>query len=395
MIRFLPDSLREALLRPLAMAAPDGGVYTEIIAPDFRFALALLLAFVVVVAGRAAVRRNPAPAWLLALTAAAFVPWLVTSGNGRYFMAFLLMAGPLCVGLAHLLPGTRALRMTVVLAMVGWQAMLLTQAVPWRSWNHLSWGEGEPFAVDIPADVRARPATFVTLSSISYSLIAPRFHPDSRWINIAGLKGADDPSADGRRAKALLDASTTMFALFPTLPGGQDSGTMDPALAQAIDDLLARQALSLADAGACRFMPSRGLVAMAERKLGQGSPGTAARLNGFWLCPLQHGANPQARKAAAIPARALAAFERLEQACPRLFPPGDAIGLRIPLGVVRGYPSSDFKLYVQDDGIVWFKYFRALNGVRVGTVDEVMKPGFHMDCDHVTGRTGLPWERGL
>src|SRR6185369_9315597 len=37
MIRFLPDTWRDAILRPLALASPDGGVYIEIIAPDFRF----------------------------------------------------------------------------------------------------------------------------------------------------------------------------------------------------------------------------------------------------------------------------------------------------------------------------------------------------------------------
>ena len=37
MIRFLADTWRDALLRPVAMAAPNSSVYIEIAAPDFRF----------------------------------------------------------------------------------------------------------------------------------------------------------------------------------------------------------------------------------------------------------------------------------------------------------------------------------------------------------------------
>lgn len=393
MIRFLPDTMRDAVLRPLAMAAPDGGVYTEIIAPDFRFALAVLLAVLVLVFGRSAARRHPPAAWLMALTAAAFVPWLATTGNGRYFMAFLLLAGPLCVGLAHLLPGTRAVRLSAAAGMLVWQGLVLAQAPPWGSWGHLQWGDSEPFQASIPDDVRARPATFVTLSSISYSLLAPRFHPDSRWINISTLAGAGDRSEDGRRAQALLDASPVLFALFPTVPGGDKATAIDPGLGQAIDDLLARQALSLGELAQCRLLTSAGLAAMADRQLGAQGPGKA--VHGFWLCPLHRGASPAARTSAAIPQRSQDAFGRVEQSCPRLFPAGDAVSLRIPSGAVRGYPSSDFKVYVLDEGEVWFKYVRALNAVRIGTVDEVLRPGFRMDCEHIPGRTGLPWERGI
>ena len=43
MIRFLPDTWRDAILRPIAMAAPDAGVYVEIMAPDIRFSVIAIL----------------------------------------------------------------------------------------------------------------------------------------------------------------------------------------------------------------------------------------------------------------------------------------------------------------------------------------------------------------
>ena len=41
MIRFLPDTWLDALLRPVAMAMPDGWIYVETMAPDLRFVFVL------------------------------------------------------------------------------------------------------------------------------------------------------------------------------------------------------------------------------------------------------------------------------------------------------------------------------------------------------------------
>jgi hypothetical protein len=175
-IRFLPDSWLDALMRPLAIASPDGGVYVEIIAPDFRFAFIIVLALAWLILARGSKRRTSPALVLLALTAVAFVPWLETTGNGRYFIPFLLIAGPLCIGLVHLLPVTRSFVVTLAIGMVSWQAFLIYDITPWRNWGHITWGDGPPFDVEVPKDIAAQPATYVTLSSISYSLIAPRFH---------------------------------------------------------------------------------------------------------------------------------------------------------------------------------------------------------------------------
>ncbi|MBK6928755.1 MAG: hypothetical protein IPH15_14970 [Comamonadaceae bacterium] len=96
MIRFLADTWRDAILRPMAMAAPNSSVYIEIAAPDFRFALALGLGFLALISTRKASR---APGWLptlalFALVFLSFIPWMRTTGNGRYFMPYLILIGP-------------------------------------------------------------------------------------------------------------------------------------------------------------------------------------------------------------------------------------------------------------------------------------------------------------
>ncbi len=394
MIRFLPDSWLDALMRPLAIASPDAGVYVEIIAPDFRFAFIIVLALAWLILARGNKRRTSPALVLLALTAVAFVPWLATTGNGRYFIPFLLIAGPLCIGLVHLLPVTRAFMVTLAIGMVAWQAFLVYEITPWRNLGHITWGDGPPFEIEVPKEIAAQPATYVTLSSISYSLIAPRFHPHSRWVNITTQVGVIDKSPDSLRVQELIAAPAVLRVFFPTMPGGQVGASIDPALGKAIDDLLARQALSISDEAQCRLLPSAGLAGTDSSKLSDAQTDTPG-VHGFWLCPLARHASSRASKAVPMPERSEQIFERMERMCPRIFRTGEAASLHIPSGAVRGYPGSDFKLYVFDNGEIWYKYIRALNPVLIGKIDDILKPAFVMDCEHIPGRTGLPWERGI
>ena len=393
MIRFLPDTWRDALWRPLALASPDAGVYVEIIAPDFRFVfiIALTLAWLVLAHGK---RRTSPALVLLVLTALAFVPWLATTGNGRYFIPFLLISGPLCIGLLHLLPVSRQFILALAVGMVAWQAFLIYDSNPWRYWGHVIWDSRPAFDVDIPKDVAEQPATYVTVSSISYSLIAPRFDPASRWVNISTQIGLADKSPDALRVQALIAGPGPLRLLFPTLVGVQPGEGIGPKLSKAIDDLLARQGLSIADESQCHLLRSEALGRTDTNRLAVAQK-AAPGLHGFWLCPLARHASARATTEAPFPARTEQAFEKLERLCPRVFRRGETVSLHIPAGAVRGYPGSDFKLYVFDNGQVWYKYLRALNPVLLGNVDDVLKSAFVMDCDHIRGRSGLPWERGI
>ena len=394
MIRFLPDTWLEALMRPVALASPNGGVYVEIIAPDFRFVFILVFALACAILWRK-IQEPRAPALvLLALTSAAFVPWLVTTGNGRYFIAYLLVAGPLCIALLSMIPVTRSFRLAVAVGMVLWQGFLIHEISPWGWWGHVVWREAPAFGLELPSDVVEKPATYVTLSGISYSLIAPRFHPASRWVNISSQAGVSDKSPDGLRVQAVISTPGPLRVLFPTVPGGQMGAGIDPALGAAIDGLLARQGLSIEDPWQCRLLRSAGLAGMASSRLSDAQTATPV-VHGFWLCPLLRHANARAASMPAVAKRAEDVFAGLERLCPRIFRAGETTSLSIASGAVRSYPGSDFKLYVFDNGQVWYKYLRALNPVLVGDVDTILKPGFSMDCDHVIGRSGLPWERGI
>jgi hypothetical protein len=400
MIRFLPDTWREALLRPLAMAAPDAFTYIEIMAPDFRFVfvLALLLALAVLWLFRrrtASAAARPAVI-LTGAVAAAFVPWLATTANGRYFIPFLLAVGPLCIALVWLLPMTRGFRLSVALCLVAMQAFAVQQSSPWQSWGLVRWEEPPFFDIELPQDMASEPATYVTIASVSYSLIAPRFPAASRWINLANTPGAASGTPDGQRAQKFLAgaAAGRLTLLVPAIPKfSTRDGMPEVELVRVINTQLAEHRLELLEPHGCRLLGSRGLAATA---VGQVVLQDAEKTRKYeiWACPLKY-------PAAAMPAptqptgRFDLVFQKLESQCQRFFPPGQTGSTAISGGAVRNYSGFEMKAYVLDGGEVLYKYYRALNPVKIGTIGDVLSGKAKVDCGNIRGRSGLPWERKI
>jgi hypothetical protein len=388
MIRFLPDTWRDALLRPLAMAAPDAGVYVELMAPDLRFAAILLLSLVLALASRHWPHRMTSMAALSLWLVAAFAVWLATSGNGRYFMPGLLIAGPICIGLIARLPATPALRGMLAAGLVVLQGWVVWQNDPWGWWGLAPWDDQPFFETVVDEQARTEPATYVTISNISYSLIAPLFAPESRWANASAVSQS---SADSRRFHALLAASPKIKLLVPTRPEYMTADRMPaPALRTVIDNSLVGQRLALASPLKCRMLPSPGMARAALKDL-EGKPELAAKF-GFWICDLHYPVPLRAQDGRFDPA-VNAMFELVEKQCPRFYAPGQTSAGRVEGGWVRLYPHSDLRLYVMDDGHVYYKYWRALNSIPIGTVDQ-LRAGARVECT-IRGRSGLPWEREI
>lgn len=392
MIRFTADTWRDAIFRPLAMAFPDGGVYVEIMAPDFRFVyvLALLLVWALL---RLRGMRMPQPvALLLLLTTLAFFPWMATTGNGRYFIPFLLTIGVLAMALVHHLPITKTARIVMAVVLVGLQAFAIQTSNPWKWWGLVPWSEAPFFEVELDAPARETPSTYVTISSISYSLLAPRFHPDSRWINLTGIQSLDNRDKDWQRAHALMRNSAQLDLLIPSLSGHVEAdGKPDLAFVAAINQLLDASSLTVRPDASCRLLRSKGLSTFGAKTLA--NPDDTA-LSGFWICPLRYIADrPANAEPRVFPADRV--FAKVESMCPRFFPPGGAATQLIPSGSYRHYASTDFKVYVFDNGSVMLKYWRALNFEQIGSAADVLAGKASLDCNNIRGRSGLPWERQI
>jgi hypothetical protein len=412
MIRFEPDTWLEAVLRPVAMAAPNGWVYIEISAPDFRFLLALLFAALLgihLLRRRRSESESGADRALLALgvlTALAFVVWLATSGNGRYFMPFLVLVGPLCIALAARLPGTPPMRaFAVSLALVA-QGFALAQNSPWTpvdKWEWVPWKEAPYFQVDTRPVQADENVTYVTVSNLSFALVAPQFPASSRWVNLSSFDGYQN--LDNIRhykpvADMLRHGEGRLRLLQRAQVNAMDPRTLQPSAAalDTINSSLATHRLKVPGPQACQLLRSRSLTlltAVTSDVVGLEKEEITGRA-GFWACSLVRLQQQPARaEASAVQLRANKIFAKIEAACPRFFPPGQEEASPINGGtVVRYYGGTDTVLMLAPDDELYMKYLRTVNPQLLGRGEDVLKPGFRLDCNF-RGRAGLPWEREI
>ena len=394
MIRFLPDTWRDALLRPIAMASPDAGVYIEISAPDIRFAALVVLVVLTLIAHRRFGWPRSPLVILLVWTVVAFAAWLATTGNGRYLIPVLLAAGPLCIGFISRLPATRAFKGALALGLVAVQGLILYDNDPWRWWGLASWDEAPFFDVTLDEEARSVPATYVTVTNISYSLVAPRFPATSRWVNISSLPSALDGSPDTKRMQAVLAESKSLKLLIPSRPKYMTEQLLpNEEVRSTINGMLRMQRLALVEPSDCRLLPSRGLAGEALKDPRKFGPEVNARF-GFWVCSLQY---PVAMKSLEVhlEPEVRDTFAAIEKRCPRFFDTGQTSASRVQDGWIRVYPQSDMKVYVMDNGEVQYKYMRAMNPVLLGHKEDVLRGDFKLDCNAIRGRAGLPWEREI
>lgn len=389
MIRFEPDSLGQGLTRFFDMAAPDANVYVEIPAPDVRLAAVLILAVAALISWQRLGRgRSASFAMLLVLLVSTWV-WLTTSGNGRYFIPLLVCAGPIAIGIVCALPFTRTMKASIAFGLVAAQLFVLTQQPPWGAWSWAEWREPPYFSVELGREETQSPATtYVTISSISYSLIAPQFPPKTRWVNITS---ADATSHDARWLDEFLRNAARVGPvrlLAPSLPGATlADGKPQAAVPVAFDKMIAQRHLRIS--GNCHLIHSIGQTRLEDRD----KRDAAARPVGFWSCPLAYvPALPDAARQAPVPAEVERAYERLGVLCPRFFPSWEKSTLRVVDGWERHFSDSDARVYVLDNGQVWYKFWRAMNPVLLGTRQELADGKGALDCSAL--RSDGAWRTG-
>jgi len=379
---------------------PNGGIYVEFMAPDLRLGLIVILLGVLggmALVGKRRAETASAPDatyFVLFFVVAAFVVWLYTSGNGRYFLAGLLMVGPLFTGLVHKLPVSRTLRSILVLLAIAFQAAVLAQVTPWKWWGLAPWGaQGTFYPVTLDERARTETPTYVLMTPNSHSIITYKFPSDARWVNLISVPANTDAPAVRRVRKILSEASALNLVLHTPPPELMTvDGRPTPELAEVIDRMLAAHALALADPSACRLLPSAGFASQVakDRNL------TDLELRnsiGFWICPLRTGQPAAENRPPEPPVEVVDAFAAVEARCPRFFPPGQAGAVRLPSGWMRVYPGTDLRLYIYDEGSIFYRYWRTLNPGKVGTVSDAINDPVRLQCDRIEGRTGFPGAR--
>lgn len=412
MIRFSPDGLGEAILRPVVMALPQGWVYTEITAPDLRFLVILVILGVslsVCYATRSAWRLGMPLIFSLLCMSFAFCLWLLTGGNGRYFMVFMIFAGPILVALIYRTPFTRSMRMTLLIIVGALQAGAVLVNSPWRPFDSLEWTRWKDenyFQIQVDERDQEKGITYVTFTGQSQAFLAPRFHAESRWLNLSWFDGhhffeSKDHVVVGMRDRLRQASKLKVFLQAQPRQASVATGAPNKQAIASINNYLRPFGLNLDSAERCRLLRSKTLTeAMMISATDTASDVARLRANaGYWLCEVRYNpleASSVTAVASAEEQRARIAIEKLESLCPRLFPPGQQALKRNSYGYTRAYSASDSSAtFVLSEATLYVKFLRALNPQAVAAESVLFSPDFQIDCGSFVSREGLPWRREL
>jgi hypothetical protein len=344
--RFAPEDLGAALAFPFRMVLLDRSLYSEIFAPDLRFA-ALVLAAAALPFRRPgslqAVDRR-----LLGFTALSAALWLLTSGNARYGMLVLLLAG---VCLARLVERLLPLSLARVLLglLLAIQLAILAIAAPARWYIAEPWSR-HWFEWRVPERALREPALYLTVETLPMAALAPFVHPDSSFANV---RGQHSIPADAPRLRALLERHRGRVRLLARAP-------------EFAEGTLGRLGLRLDGADCFRIDWRRedadALSRAANRLARTPPPGEPLALVSCALQPAPRDPG-QAQKEREISAL----FDRIEKSCARLFRGHTALTEPYGSGWVRHYVDLDARLEAIGGKLV-------LNRYRTGQLVELGTP---------------------
>jgi len=348
--RFTLGGVTAALALPFRMIALDRSLYSENFAPDLRFAA--LLVFVVALAAVSAIGKVAprsalrAADWrVLGFFGAALALWLLTSANGRYGLVVLLLAGVCLARIGErLLPPTTARIVLVVLLAL--QVGMTVVASPAR------WFIAEPWskrwlAYDVPQRALRDPALYLTVEVLPMAVIAPFVNPGSSFVN---LRGQHSIPLDSPKLAALLKRYRGRVRTL-----GRDlalvAGRPAAVVLRAYDQTLVRIGLRVdpTDCFTIAWRPDAedGLSRAANwlaRPLPPHEPLSAVS------CALRPAVRDPAE--AKVERRVSVLFDRIEEACPRVFRAQTAVTEPFLNGWSRNYNGLDARLEAFGDHVV-------------------------------------------
>lgn len=328
---------------PFQMAALGPHIYAENFAPDLRFAaLVLALPGVAVLAARRSARAAAAlsgPGWrVLAFFGAALALWLASSANARYGLIVLLLAGVCLALFVRLLLPARAARVALALLLVV-QVGIGIVASPPRWFIAAEWS-GRWLPYEVPERAAREPALYLTVEILPMAVVAPFLHPASSFVN---ARGQHSLPTDSPRLRELLErhrGHVRSLGRFLELADGR------PAEAQvrAYDARLLRFGLRV-DTADCFAIPWRpddqDPLSRAANLLADGRKSIEPL--SLVSCALRATTRDPADVERERNISAL--FDRIENACPRLFRGQKAVTESLgTTGWSRNYTGLDARL---------------------------------------------------
>ncbi|MGC1520417.1 MAG: hypothetical protein WA803_02655 [Steroidobacteraceae bacterium] len=366
--RFIPESMADALLRPLAMAGTDFMVDEELPTPDICYALLLAVFLLSAIAWVWRSSRQTAPpvssaskssTRALAALGVGFTfdwaIWLSNSGNSRYFLPMASVAAILAFALLFRLLANhtfgRNCILFVLLAAQGIQLALGAIALGHvYRWNPAPW-DGHWFDVEVPEKLAEQPNLYLSIGAQSNSFIVPFLARGSGFISFAGGYALGPDGANASRVRALIARNAPYLRVLVDGERIYEDSALRAPRQSDVNDALRTFDLRL-DMNDCETMTVRGLRPAIWRPLGSSLPGPVLASTGTlrytsYLASCHVVADTGDRSQENARRRAVdVVLDRLEDACPALFRPRRPQTEHINQLWLRTYPATDLTAWI-------------------------------------------------
>jgi hypothetical protein len=401
--RFIPDSLGDALLRPFSIVTRTDMVHEELLSPDIRYAL-LLVVFLILVIARIwrPIARGSVPEKapssessnrvLMALGCGFTIDWfiwLAGSGNGRYFIPMANVAGLLGVALLfRLLANHVAGRNVLVVTLLVAQVAQVYLAGEYR-WNYAPW-EGHWFNVKVPDALANEPNLYLSIGMQSSSYVVPFLAKGSSFINISGTYALGPDGANASRVRALIARNAPHLRV---IVSGEkiypDSARREPRVSD-VDDILSSFGVRV-DMNDCQTISVQGLRWKPLRALASSIPASLlppAYRNRpqSYLASCRVVADSRGRSEENSTRRVMdMVLNRVEDACPALFQPRRPQTEHEDKVWFRVYPMTDLTAWIGDGEVKFVDPIRHQHEIVIGREEEWAKAPLSLSCGRKDG----------
>lgn len=395
--RFIPESIGEALWRPFEMIDPVRNVHEELSAPDPRYAILVTLVFVLLVrwgwmrfsrtsAQPTGIEKRESMRVLTALGcvfAVNWVLWLRVSGNSRYVLPMACIAAVVIVGILFRLfeQWQKARNYSLALIFLA-QGVQLYLGAEYR-WNGVPWG-GQWFDVSVPDTLKKESSLYLTFGTQSNSFLAPFLAKGSGFVNLAGGYTLDPQGPNGERVRELVRRFEPNLRIVFLTYRPHESADRSQLLGQ-IDYALQWYGLR-PDLSACDTIVVHGLPPELEIRFQTSLPLEPQNREATYLqtCRVvQDAVDLSALKANQRAADLI--FDRLEDACPRLFQPRRLVSVRSGNAWRRVYGATDIVASISNGRVSFSDQIRPHGLIDVGSEFEWAKEPMRLECGKRNG----------
>jgi hypothetical protein len=387
--RFIPESIGEALWRPFAMIDPVRMVHEELSAPDPRYAILVTLVILCLMRwgwgrfGRASpqasnIKSNESTRILAALgcgLAVNWILWLHVSGNSRYVLTMACVAAVVITGMLFRLfepwPKVRNYLLAIIFVV---QAVQLYMGAEYR-WNGVPWG-GQWFDVSVPGRLKTESSLYLTLGTESNSFLAPFLAMGSGFINVSGSYTLDPEGANGARVRELIQRFEPNLRVAFLTHKPYENPQRWPLLQSVLQWYGLR-----ADLSDCATITVHGLPPDLEIRYQGSLPLEPQNRETTYVETC--GAVPDTTDPSALKARQRAVdlvFDRLEDACPKLFQPRRLISVRYGDFWRRGYGATDIVASIGYGRVTFSDAMRPKGPIDMGSESDWAKAPLRLEC---------------